>query len=102
MDLSKVESFADGRIFSGEEAKALGLVDRLGNLEDAVEWAGRMGGIKGKISTVYAREKKFSLLKCYRTRVRKFITAKLETFKSRIIILKLEARVNLKNKLKMT
>jgi len=63
MDLSKVESFADGRIFSGEEAKALGLVDRLGNLEDAIEWAGRMGGIKGKISSVYAREKKFSLLK---------------------------------------
>lgn len=63
MDPSKVESFADGRIFSGEEAKALGLVDRLGNLEDAVEWAGRMGGIKGKISSVYAREKKFSLLK---------------------------------------
>ncbi len=63
MDQSKVESLADGRIFSGEEAKHLGLVDRLGNLEDAIEWAGRMGGIKGKISAVYAREKKFSLLR---------------------------------------
>ena len=63
MDQSKVESLADGRIFSGEEAKLLGLVDRLGNLEDAIEWAGRMGGIKGKISAVYAREKKFSLLR---------------------------------------
>jgi hypothetical protein len=31
-------------------------------LEDAVEWAGRLGGIKGKISTVYARETKFSLI----------------------------------------
>jgi len=63
MDPSEVEPLADGRIFSGEEAKSLGLVDRLGNLEDAIEWAGRMGGIKGKISAVYAREKKFSLLK---------------------------------------
>ncbi|MDI6686697.1 MAG: signal peptide peptidase SppA [Desulfobacterales bacterium] len=63
MDLSKVEGIADGRIFTGEEAKNLGLVDRLGNLEDAIEWAGRMGGIKGKISAVYAPEKKFSILK---------------------------------------
>ncbi|MDY6791115.1 MAG: signal peptide peptidase SppA [Thermodesulfobacteriota bacterium] len=63
MELSKVESIADGRIFSGEQAKAMHLVDRLGNLEDAVEWAGRMAGIKGKVSYVYAPEKKTSLVK---------------------------------------
>jgi len=63
IDRVKVESLADGRIFTGEESKKLGLVDRIGNFEDAVEWAGRLGGIKGKISTVYAREKKFSLLR---------------------------------------
>lgn len=63
MDVQKVKSIADGRIFSGEEAKDLGLVDRLGNLDDAIEWAGRLGGIKGKISTVYAPEKKYSLLR---------------------------------------
>ncbi len=62
MDKDKVKSLADGRIFTGEESKELGLVDRIGNFEDAVEWAGRLGGIKGKISTVYAREKKFSLI----------------------------------------
>jgi protease-4 len=62
MDQADVELLADGRIFSGEEAKELGLVDRLGNLEDAIEWAGRMGGIKGKISTVYGKKKKLSLL----------------------------------------
>ncbi len=65
IDQGKVESLADGRIFTGEEAKDLGLVDRLGNLDDAVEWAGRMAGIKGRITTVYAREKKFSLLKYF-------------------------------------
>jgi len=63
MDAGKVQSIADGRIFSGEEAKDLGLVDRLGNLDDAIEWAGRLGGIKGKISAVYAPEKKYSILK---------------------------------------
>lgn len=62
MDLAKVEEIADGRIYTGEEAKVLGLIDRLGNFEDSIEWAGRMGGIKGKISTVYARQKRSSIL----------------------------------------
>ena len=65
MELSKVEAIADGRIFSGEQAKEIRLVDRLGNLEDAIEWAGRMAGIKGKISSVYAPEKKTSFLKYF-------------------------------------
>jgi protease IV len=63
MDMKMVESLADGRIFTGQESKKFGLVDRLGNLEDAIEWAGRLGGIKGKIATVYAKEKKLSLLR---------------------------------------
>lgn len=63
MDLSEVASLADGRIFVGEEAKELGLVDRLGNIEDATEWAGQMGGIKGKVVAVYAQEKKFHLFR---------------------------------------
>jgi protease IV len=62
MDPATVGAYADGRIFSGQKAKEIGLVDRLGNLEDAIEWAGRMGGIEGKIHTVYGREKKFSWL----------------------------------------
>ncbi|RJP80483.1 MAG: signal peptide peptidase SppA [Desulfobacteraceae bacterium] len=63
MDLQEMMSLADGRIFTGEEAKGLGLVDRLGNLEDAIEWAGRLGGIKGKISRIYPEEKGIDLLK---------------------------------------
>jgi protease-4 len=63
MDLLHAKSLADGRIFTGEEAVLQGLVDRLGNLEDAVEWAGRLGGIEGKISTVYKKEEKFSWVK---------------------------------------
>ena len=63
MDVQKMMSLADGRIFTGEEAKNLGLVDRLGNLEDAVEWAGRLGGIKGKISRIYPEEKGIDVLR---------------------------------------
>jgi hypothetical protein len=43
---------ADGRILTGEQAKALGLVDALGNLEDTVAEAGRMGGISGEPKVV--------------------------------------------------
>jgi len=62
MNPIEVEAIADGRIFSGEEAKRLGLIDRIGNLEDAVEWAGRMGGIKGKITSVYIKDKRLPFL----------------------------------------
>ena len=63
MDITQAASLADGRIYTGEEAVKQGLVDRLGNLEDAVEWAGRLGGIDGKISMVYKKEDKFSFFK---------------------------------------
>lgn len=62
MDPEKVSQLADGRIYTGEESKALGLVDRIGNIEDAIEWAGRMGGIEGQVSAVYVGEDEFSLL----------------------------------------
>jgi protease-4 len=39
----QVEDAADGRIFTGEDAKAKGLVDRLGNFQDALAWAGELG-----------------------------------------------------------
>jgi protease IV len=40
-----VEALADGRIVSGRQALAGGLIDRLGNLEDAVSAAGQMAGL---------------------------------------------------------
>ena len=63
LDLAKVQALADGRIYTGQDAKDLGLVDRIGNLEDAVEWAGRLAGIEGKIVAVYPPEKKLSILR---------------------------------------
>jgi protease-4 len=63
MDRARVEHVADGRIFTGEDAKARGLVDRLGNFEDALEWAGELGGIDGEVVPVYARDEKLSLLR---------------------------------------
>ena len=58
----RIQAVADGRILSGEQAKELGLLDSLGNLEDAIAMAAKLGGIKGEPSVLYARERKFSLL----------------------------------------
>jgi len=62
LPVEKVRALADGRVFTGQDAKKLGLVDTLGNFNDAIEQAGRLGGIKGKIKTVYPEKKGFSLL----------------------------------------
>ncbi|MBU1262677.1 signal peptide peptidase SppA [bacterium] len=42
------ETLADGRVFTGNQAKALGLVDEIGGLYEAVALAGRLAGIKGE------------------------------------------------------
>jgi len=62
LPIEKVAAIADGRIFSGEQALALGLVDKLGNLEDTIELAAKMAGIKGKPHVVYARKRRPSVL----------------------------------------
>ncbi|MBE9550609.1 MAG: signal peptide peptidase SppA [Proteobacteria bacterium] len=60
--VEKVTAIADGRIFSGEQAKEIGLVDSLGGLEDAVAMAAKAGGIKGDPVVIYPKKKRFSLL----------------------------------------
>ncbi len=47
LDRARVTQFADGRIFSGSQAKSLGMVDALGGLEDAVAAAGKLAGLPG-------------------------------------------------------
>jgi protease IV len=48
LDLVEVKRLADGRIFTGRQAQAAGLVDELGNLHDAIRAAADMVGIEGE------------------------------------------------------
>ena len=57
IDRDKLVSIADGRFFTGEKAKELGLVDEIGNFYDAVRIAGKLGGIKGEPELVYPKKK---------------------------------------------
>jgi protease-4 len=61
----KLKEIADGRVFTGRQAKELGLVDELGNFYDAVDRAGALVGIAGEpklkeYSTEGALDKLFS------------------------------------------
>lgn len=60
LDRGKVIPIADGRIMTGEQAQQLGLVDKLGNLQDAIDEATKLAGISGKPQVLYPK-KKFSL-----------------------------------------
>lgn len=45
MNLQEVKKLADGRVFTGRQAKELGLVDELGNFYDAIRLAGEISGL---------------------------------------------------------
>lgn len=45
LTIEAVKQFADGRIFTGEQALSLGVVDRLGSEEDARRWAAELAGL---------------------------------------------------------
>jgi len=57
----QVEKIADGRIFTGQQAKALGLVDELGSFEDAVELTKKMVGLSGEVKLIFQEKKRFSI-----------------------------------------
>lgn len=60
MKVDQVRDLADGRVFTGRQARTARLVDELGDLQDAIKLAGKMGGIAGEPRVVETR-KRFSL-----------------------------------------
>jgi protease-4 len=57
-----VRKLADGRVYTGQEAKQNGLVDELGTLQDAIAAAAKMAGIPGEPSVVTPPKRQVSLL----------------------------------------
>lgn len=47
MDVAAVKQLADGRVYTGLQAKNAGLVDAIGNYYDALAEAGKLAGIQG-------------------------------------------------------
>ena len=65
LDPKEIDRVADGKIYTGEQALNLKLIDELGTINDAVTAAGELGGIEGKPEVVNfpkKRSKLFDLL----------------------------------------
>lgn len=58
MDRARVEELAGGRIYDGRTAMELGLVDRLGTLQDAVRHAAELAGVAEDFRAVHGPEPK--------------------------------------------
>jgi protease-4 len=61
-DVEHMQPVVDGRVVSGRQALQAGLIDRLGNINDAVASAGRIAGLGGDPDRVYPPEDKVTLL----------------------------------------
>jgi protease-4 len=66
VDEEEIRPYLDGRILTGRQAYELGLVDQLGNINDAVEKASEMAGLTDVPEQLYEPEKErpglFSIL----------------------------------------
>ena len=56
--MDRVIELSDGRIFSGEQAKQVKLVDELGGIDDAISALAKEAGISGKPNIIYGTKKK--------------------------------------------
>jgi protease-4 len=91
LDRAEVVKFADGRVFSGTQAKALRMVDELGSLEDAVNDAAKLAGLPLPPSVVRP-SRRFSLYDLLKNQLGLRIgglpfTASLPTFRTLLYLM---------------
>lgn len=58
LDPAAVRALADGRVFTGEQAVSLKLIDTLGTYEDAIKIAASIAGIRGEPALVKERKRR--------------------------------------------
>lgn len=68
LERAQVMQFADGRVFSGTQAKELRMVDALGGLEDAVLAAAKLAGLPSPPNVIQPR-RRFSIFDLLRSQL---------------------------------
>ncbi len=63
IDMETLKKYADGRILTGRQAKKINLIDKLGNIQDAIEEAKNLSGLKGKKVFIIRLKKEEGILK---------------------------------------
>jgi protease-4 len=62
LDLQEVKNMADGRVFSGRDARERKLIDATGDFQDAVEMTAKLAGISGKPTLIRNTRQRTTLM----------------------------------------
>ena len=62
LKVADVKKLADGRVFTGQQAKEHKLVDKLGSLRDAVDYVKEEAGVTGDVELAYPPEEELGFL----------------------------------------
>ena len=74
LEPAEVRQYADGRVYTGRQAKAFKLVDDLGTLQDAIAYAASTIGVAGKPKLVQERRERLWWLKFVLESIRTYAT----------------------------
>ena len=84
LDLQEVRSMADGRVFTGRDAKERKLIDEIGNFQDAVDLTAKMSGISGKPRLLRLNRPRVTLLDVLTTDLSRLAPFNGQSMKSQI------------------
>lgn len=84
LDLQDVRSLADGRVFTGRDAKERKLIDEIGNFQDAVDLTAKLAGISGKPRLIRPTRQRVTLLDVLTSDLSRLIPFDGRTLKSQI------------------
>jgi protease IV len=84
LDLQEVRSMADGRVFTGRDAKERKLIDEIGNFQDAVDLTAKLTGISGKPRLLRLNRQRVTLLDVLTTDLSRLVPFNGQSMKSQI------------------
>ena len=84
LDLQEVRAMADGRVFTGRDAKARKLIDETGNFQDAVDLTAKLAGISGKPRLIRSTRQRVTLLDVLTTDLSRLVPFNGQSMKSQI------------------
>jgi protease IV len=84
LDLQEVRSLADGRVFTGRDAKGRKLIDDIGNFQDAVDLTAKLAGISGKPRLIRVNRRRVTLMDVLTTDLSRLVPFNGQSMQSQI------------------
>jgi protease-4 len=84
MEIQDVRALADGRVFTGRDAKEKKLIDEIGNFQDAVDLTAKLAGLSGKPRLVQVTRQRVTLLDVLTSDLSRIMPFQGRTLKSQV------------------